>query len=106
MFYKELYSCLKLTLQIRNSSSDGTRDYLQSCVMNEEGIFYNSENAGDKLPKDADANGAYNIARKGLWMLQQIRKTDDEKLPQSKLFMSNKDWLKYAQENTNRSRNG
>lgn len=105
-FYNELYFCLRLILQIRNSSSDGTRDYLQSCVMNEEGGFYNSECAGEKLPKDADANGAYNIARKGLWMLQQIRETDDENLTKNKLIMSNKDWLKYAQENRNRSWHG
>ncbi|MCM1186679.1 MAG: type V CRISPR-associated protein Cas12a/Cpf1 [Lachnoclostridium sp.] len=100
-FYKELYSCLRLVLQIRNSSSDGKRDYLQSCVMNEKGDFYNSDNVGDNLPKDADANGAYNIARKGLWALQQIRETDEENLAKVKLAISNKEWLKYTQENRN-----
>lgn len=100
-FYKELYSCLRLILQIRNSSSDGKRDYLQSCAVDEKGNFYHSDNAGDNLPKDADANGAYNIARKGLWVLQQIRETDDENLAKVKLAISPKEWLKYAQENRN-----
>lgn len=100
-FYKELYSCLRLILQIRNSSSDGKRDYLQSCAVDEKGNLYHSDNAGDNLPKDADANGAYNIARKGLWALQQIRETDDENLTKVKLAISNKEWLKYAQENRN-----
>lgn len=72
--------------------------------MNENGEFFNSEKAGDNLPKDADANGAFNIARKGLWVLQQIRKTDEENLTKLKLAISNREWLQFAQEN--RSRNG
>jgi CRISPR-associated protein Cpf1 len=100
-FYKELYHCLSLILQIRNSSKDGSRDYLQSSVMNNRGEFFNSENAGEFLPKDADANGAYNIARKGLWVLQQIKNTEEEELPRIKLAISNRDWLCYAQENIN-----
>lgn len=103
-FYEDLYSCLRLVLQIRNSSNDGRRDYLQSCVMNENGEFFNSEKAGDNLPKDADANGAFNIARKGLWVLQQIRETEEDNLTKLKLAISNKEWLQFAQEH--RSRNG
>ena len=50
------------------------------------------------LPKDADANGAYNIARKGLWILEQLAKSSSgEKL---KLAMSNEEWLSYAQKHT------
>jgi CRISPR-associated protein Cpf1 len=100
-FYKELYHCMSLVLQIRNSSKDGSRDYLQSSVRNDRGEFFNSENAGEFLPKDADANGAYNIARKGLWILQQIKNTEEEELPKIKLAISNRDWLCYAQDNVN-----
>jgi CRISPR-associated protein Cpf1 len=103
-FFKELYHCLKLILQIRNSSKDGKRDYLQSCVMNDKGYFFNSDSADSTLPRDADANGAFNIARKGLWILEQIKSTDDEKLGKVKLAISNKEWLCYAQEH--RSING
>lgn len=49
------------------------------------------------MPKDADANGAYNIARKGLWIIKQIKKTADEDMRNVKLAISNKEWLKYAQ---------
>ncbi|WP_255577694.1 hypothetical protein [Elizabethkingia sp. JS20170427COW] len=34
--------------------------------------------ADDSLPKDADANGAYHIAKKGLWVLEQINQFGDE----------------------------
>lgn len=43
----------------------------------------------------ADANGAYNIARKGLWVIEQIKHADD--LTKIKLAISNKEWMRYAQ---------
>ena len=49
----------------------------------------------DTLPLNADANGAYNIARKGLWVINQIKQTDD--LKKLKLVISNKEWLHFAQ---------
>ena len=47
------------------------------------------------MPKDADANGAYHIALKGLWCLQQINKADDIK--KIKLAISNREWLEFVQ---------
>jgi CRISPR-associated protein Cpf1 len=47
------------------------------------------------LPQNADANGAYHIAKKGLWVLQQINETDDWK--KLKIAITNKEWLKFAQ---------
>ena len=47
-------------------------------------------------PIDADANGAYNIAQKGLWAVRQIKACTDEK---PKLAISNAEWLIFAQEN-------
>ena len=41
-------------------------------MLNENNIFYDSAKAGDALPKDADANGAYCIALKGLYEIKQI----------------------------------
>lgn len=95
-FFIGLCRCFKLMLQIRNSTLDGARDYLQSCVMNEQGYFYNSEVTKGELPVDADANGAYNIARKGLWILQQIKKTPAEN-GKIRMAMTNKEWLEFAQ---------
>ena len=49
------------------------------------------------LPVDADANGAYNIAKKGLWVIEQIKEAKGKK---PKLAISNKQWLAYAQSHT------
>ena len=65
--------------------------------MSDKGEFFNSELCDELKPKDADANGAFNIARKGLWVLDQIRNTSTgDKL---NLAMSNAEWLEYAQLN-------
>ena len=95
-FFKGLLYLLKLTLQMRNSEIGTEIDYMQSPVADANGNFYNSETCDDSLPKNADANGAYNIARKGLWIVQQIKAADD--LKNVKLSISNKEWLKFAQE--------
>lgn len=94
-FYRRLYRLLQQTLQMRNSTLDGTRDYIVSPVKNKRDEYFNSELSDGSVPKDADANGAYNIARKGLWVLEQIRqKSEGEKI---NLAMTNAEWLEYAQ---------
>jgi CRISPR-associated protein Cpf1 len=47
------------------------------------------------MPKDADANGAYNIALKGLLTVRRIKQSTDVK---PNLAISTKDWLKFIQE--------
>ena len=94
-FFKSLLSLFKLTLQMRNSKTGTDIDYLISPVMNDQGEFYDSRKADASLPKDADANGAYHIAKKGLWILEQIDKADN--LKNIKLAISNKDWLNFVQ---------
>ena len=61
-------------------ASDGQseEDYILSPIRGKDGKFFDSRDylkmaQPDKtpeLPVDADANGAYHIALKGLWMLQ------------------------------------
>jgi CRISPR-associated protein Cpf1 len=80
---------------MRNSITGTDTDYLISPVMNENGEFYDSRTCADTLPKNADANGAYNIARKGLWVIEQIKKAED--LRKIKLAITNKEWLWFAQ---------
>ena len=94
-FFEELLHLLKLTLQMRNSKTGTEIDYLISPVANKKGEFYDSRIVNDTLPKDADANGAFNIARKGLWVIDQIKQTED--LKKLKLAISNKEWLSYVQ---------
>lgn len=94
-FFKELLHLLHLTLQMRNSITGTEIDYLISPVLNAKGEFYDSRKCGKNLPLNADANGAYNIARKGLWIIEQIKQTED--LSKLKLAISNKDWMRYTQ---------
>ena len=87
---------MKLLVQMRNSETNSEVDYLLSPVADTEGHFYDSRNCGDNLPKDADANGAYNIARKGLWAVMKIKASKSGET--LKLGISNKEWLQFAQE--------
>ena len=95
-FFTGLLHMLKLTLQMRNSITGTETDYLVSPVADENGVFYDSRSCGDALPKNADANGAYNIARKGLMLIGQIKETKD--LANFKYDISNKAWLNFAQQ--------
>ena len=98
-FFETLLYWFKMTLQMRNSVTGTDEDYLISPVMNVDGTFYDSRKVDNTLPKDADANGAYHIAKKGLWILEQINKTKTpEELKKIKLAISNKEWLQYVQE--------
>ena len=95
----------RLTIQMRNSVINSEEDYIISPVKNKYGKFYNSKDyAGSstsELPKDADANGAYNIARKGLMLINQIKNTDDKNLGKVKFNITNKEWLTFAQDERN-----
>ena len=94
-FFKDLLGLMKLLLQMRNSITNSEEDYLLSPVADENGHFFDSRKGISSLPIDADANGAYNIARKGLWVVRKIRKTSaNEKLS---LTVTNKEWLQFAQ---------
>ncbi|MCI6644809.1 MAG: type V CRISPR-associated protein Cas12a/Cpf1 [Bacteroidales bacterium] len=95
-FFEKLLHLLRLTLQMRNSISNTDEDYIISPVMNSKGEFYDSRKASDDLPKDADANGAYNIARKGLMLLQQMQQM--QSLEKPKYDLTNKAWLQFAQQ--------
>lgn len=94
-FFEKLYKLLRLTLQMRNNIPNSDEDYLISPVLDSNGRFFDSRYSGNHLPNNADANGAYNIARKGLWLVTQIREADD--LRNLKLTVSNKEWLRFAQ---------
>lgn len=104
-FFNTLLFAFKATLQMRNSNAKTEEDFIISpvCV---DGKYYNSDieakngkdeegNWKSKLPVDADANGAYNIARKGLMILNQIKQTSDLKKP--KYDLTNKAWLNFVQ---------
>lgn len=84
-----------LALKLRNSNEN--MDYIISPVLNENNEFYNSNNGNKKLPLDADLNGAYNIARKGKIIFENLRKSNNDKFD----ILKNSDWLNYIQGNQN-----
>ncbi len=108
-FYDGLYRSFTAILQMRNSvpnSSKEEDDYLISPVMAEDGTFYDSRieaakgKSADgkwisKLPVDADANGAYHIALKGLYLLQNNFNLNENGYIEN---ISNADWFKFVQE--------
>lgn len=93
-FFKEFIRLLRLTLQMRNSQSKSKIDYLISPVKSPDGTFYCSNSVDPSLPQDADANGAYNIARKALWAIENMKANETQK---PRLSISNKEWLEYTQ---------
>ena len=106
-FFKSLLRCLRLMLQMRNSITGTEIDYLISPIKQIDGSFYNSNNEKAKgksddgrwlssLPVDADANGAYNIARKGLIAANKLK---DGLEPKEAFAISNQIWLNFAQQN-------
>lgn len=94
-FYKSLLDLFRLTLQMRNTNQDW--DYLISPVLNENGEFYDSRKADNHLPQDADANGAFHIAKKGLMWLKQIQQFEGDNWKKLDLDKTNKGWLRFAQ---------
>jgi CRISPR-associated protein Cpf1 len=91
-FFVQLLHLLKLILQMRNSSE--REDRIVSPVRNSSGEFFDSNNPG-AMPKDADANGAYNIALKGLLTVQRIKQSTE---PKPNLAITTKEWLKFIQD--------
>jgi CRISPR-associated protein Cpf1 len=93
-FFKELMRLLSTLLSLRhNNGKKGTdeKDYILSPVE----PFFNSLHASETQPKDADANGAYHIAKKGLLLLKRLNEIPDGKKPE--LAIKNADWLTFAQ---------
>ncbi len=105
--WQSLRYALNMIQQIRNSGVEKTDDnFLYSPVRNENGEHFdtrNHENNGDLSPiVDADANGAFNIARKGLIMDAHIKhwinsgrpkiKKDGKETPDLDLFISDREW--------------
>ena len=104
-FWDKLLWYFKLILQMRNSIPNSEVDYLVSPVKAEDGTFYDSreefklgkDEKGrwiSKLPIDADANGAYHIALKGLYLLNNDFNLNDKGLIEN---ISNTDWFRFVQ---------
>lgn len=77
---KHLISIIQLIMQLRNTTpgTESENDYILSPIKDSEGQFYDSrspkhdKNGLPVEPTDADTNGAYHIALKGLQMISHI----------------------------------
>ncbi|MBO5608518.1 MAG: type V CRISPR-associated protein Cas12a/Cpf1 [Treponema sp.] len=101
-FFDTLLRSFNATLQMRNSIPNSEIDYLVSPVVASDGTFFDSreqkaleENGIAKLPVDADANGAYHIALKGLYLLKNSFNLNDKDYIEN---IKDADWFKFAQE--------
>ncbi len=92
---KSVMWCLKTGLAMRYSSAAKGLDFILSPVCAPNGKVFRTEDADEKLPANADANGAYNIARKGLLLMRRIREQQADK--KTDLNITNSDWLDYTQ---------
>lgn len=112
-FYKKLIWLFRLTLQMRNSNVESGDDFILSPVINKSHEFYDSRHEMakgldkngywiSKLPVDADANGAFNIALKGLYLLRnRIDDISNKTVSKINLKIDHHDWLKYVQTKNN-----
>lgn len=93
-FMDAFYRLFRLTVQLRNSKPQ--EDYILSPVKSKDGSWYDSRNytGQSQLPCDADANGAYNIARKGLLYVRKLQMS--AKQGKEKLTLSGDEWFSYA----------
>lgn len=95
---KKLFYSFKESIQMRNSNPKTGEDYILSPVKNKHGLFYDSRNVSNKtLPVDADANGAYHIALKGLFILQNIPENFQNLKKVSLPKIEHSEWLNFVQ---------
>ena len=96
-FFKELTALLNLTVQLRHINPKGKisdeKDFILSPVADKNGRFFDSRKAKEQEPRNADANGAYHIALKGLITVKNI--TADEKDKFKIQSITNKDWFEF-----------
>lgn len=99
-FWIKLFLNFKYTVQMRNSKTgDVDTDYLISPVINSKGYFFCTQSADSSLPNNADSNGAFHIALKGLMVLNRIYNSDitNMKKNDTKLCsITNNDWFNYV----------
>ena len=91
-FFRDAFYALDRSLQMRNSRAG--EDYIESPVLNGKGERFDSRKPGSGLPKDADANGAYHIALKGLMLVKERMSAEGKE----NLKIEHHDWFRFAQD--------
>lgn len=106
-FWKQLEYLFQVAMRLRDSdNSERVIDRILSPVINAKGEFFmtpdvpSEKNRYDSMPMDADTNGAYHIALKGLFLLnKKIREAElTDKIPKDLFKITNAEWFAYVQE--------
>lgn len=101
---ESLHFALEIIQQIRNNGiSNQDDDFLLSPVRDQNNTHFDSRSAARDQPKCGDANGAYNIARKGLMMHEHINQwikfgkpKYDKNSNDLNLYISDTEWDMYV----------
>ena len=95
-FYEKFMKLVYLTVSLRVSDSSLGIDKIISPVMNDDGTFFETDINSNEIPKDGDANGSFNIGRKGIILLDKILNSSEEELKDINLTISNEEWFLYT----------
>lgn len=93
---KEFYDVFRLAIEMRNSINIKDIDYIISPILNNNDEFFDTRNSKGELPINSDANGAYNIARKGQYILNKYYGENPKGL-KIKVLLTNREWFEYTQ---------
>lgn len=85
--WESLRFTINLIQQIRNTGeSEEDNDFILSPVRDKDGNHFDSRNTKNNQPTNGDANGAYNIARKGIIVSEHIKRG------LNKLYIRDEEW--------------
>jgi CRISPR-associated protein Cpf1 len=92
-----VFTAFKTSLSLRKN--DKVQDEIISPVKNSSGTFFRSSDGDDHFPADADANGAYHIALKGLMTIEKLEQGYDQCsiLTINPPIIDTEAWLEYIQ---------
>jgi hypothetical protein len=100
-FYKDLFYYLSMLLNTRDSISGDEGENADKIVC--PCCHFDSKNGFQDKPFNGDANGAYNIARKGFMLLDKIsqyyntHEKSCDRLSYAGLYIDNEEWDKFTQ---------
>ena len=93
-FYRKFLKLYNLIVKLKNNGPNNVSETISPVRNASNSFFITGKNF---YPECADANGAYNLARKGLIQLMKIVEMEDgDKLT----GLTNEDWMQYVTENT------
>jgi len=103
-FFEHFIFFINLICQIRNTQKEKDGDENDFILLPVEPFFDSRKvKSGDSLPQNGDDNGAYNIARKGIIVLEKIsdfknRNGNCDKMEWGDLNISHAEWDNFAQQ--------